>query len=112
MPTPLLLPFGLCLVKEGPDGSDRHCWIKTVSHSAQCPKRQHRCSRVHSRYLCTIADLPSSGQSVRLQTQLRRFFCDLEGCSRNTVRKWAATGCFREQPPRSRGSRLLAPLVS
>ncbi len=59
-----------------------------------CPVCDQPSSRIHSRYMRTLADLPCQGRAVRLQVQVRRFFCDVPTCSRKT---------FAEQFP------LLAP---
>jgi transposase len=59
-----------------------------------CPVCDQPSSRIHSRYMRTLADLPCQGRAVRLQVQVRRFFCDVPACSCKT---------FAEQFP------LLAP---
>lgn len=50
----------------------------------RCPICSQPSSRIHSRYLRTLADLPCQGRRVRLQVQVRRFFCDAPECSRKT----------------------------
>lgn len=47
-----------------------------------CPVCGHAATRVHSRYHRTLADLPWHGLRVRLELRVRRFFCDVPGCSR------------------------------
>lgn len=47
-----------------------------------CPTCGHASTRVHSRYPRTLADLPWHGLRVRLELRVRRFFCDVPGCSR------------------------------
>ena len=59
-----------------------------------CPVCGQPSSRIHSRYTRRLSDLPCQGRAVRLQVQVRRFFCDAPTCSRKT---------FAEQFP------LLAP---
>ena len=49
---------------------------------ATCPICEHATIRVHSRYTRTVADLPWADYTVRLQLQVRRFFCDTASCSR------------------------------
>src|SRR5260370_11511616 len=49
-----------------------------------CPVCGLPSSRIHSRYMRTLADLPCQRRAVRLQVQVRRFFCDAPGCSRQT----------------------------
>ncbi len=49
-----------------------------------CPVCGLPSSRIHSRYMRTLADLPCQRRAVRLQVQVRRFFCDAPVCSRKT----------------------------
>lgn len=49
-----------------------------------CPDCQTPSIRVHSRYQRRLQDLPSSGLSVQMRLQVRRFFCDNPMCSRKT----------------------------
>lgn len=50
-----------------------------------CPACGHATSRVHSRYARTLTDLPWHGLRVRLVLEVRRFFCDVPGCSRRIL---------------------------
>ena len=54
----------------------------TTSSEASCLNCQQLSSRVHSRYQRTLADLPCSGQEVKLQVRIRRFFCLNQECPR------------------------------
>jgi transposase len=56
--------------------------IKTARPAACCPACQHPSTRVHSRYVRSLADLPWSGIRVRLRLHTRRFFCSSPTCSR------------------------------
>src|ERR1041384_5013174 len=47
-----------------------------------CPLCGTPALRVHSRYTRTVADLPCSGQQVRLLIEVRRCFCELSTCPR------------------------------
>jgi transposase len=49
-----------------------------------CPDCAHLSSRIHSRYLRKLADLPWSGRLVRLVVQVCRFFCMHPSCPRKT----------------------------
>src|SRR5829696_431391 len=49
---------------------------------AHCPLCGSGSSRVHSRYLRTVSDLPWHGVSVKLDVHVRRFFCDETSCQR------------------------------
>jgi transposase len=56
--------------------------VQTARLNACCPQCQHPSTRVHSRYLRSLADLPWSGIRVRLRLHTRRFFCSSLTCSR------------------------------
>lgn len=47
-----------------------------------CPGCQCPSTRLHSRYRRTLADLPWHGLGVRVEVEVRRFFCDQPGCAR------------------------------
>lgn len=50
--------------------------------AVRCPACGTRTTRVHSRYVRMLADLPWQGVRVRLRATVRRFFCDLPRCPR------------------------------
>jgi transposase len=54
----------------------------TITREACCPLCQQASSKVHSRYVRILADLPCSGQRVRWLVQVRRFRCLNEHCER------------------------------
>jgi len=54
----------------------------TTSAQASCPVCHQPSSKVQSRYVRTLADLPCSGQRVRWLIQVRRFWCLNAGCPR------------------------------
>lgn len=56
--------------------------VTTTAPEACCPLCQQRSSRVHSHYVRQVADLPWHGLALRLQLQVRRFFCDHPTCQR------------------------------
>jgi transposase len=49
-----------------------------------CPVCSQPSSRIHSRYMRTLADLPCQGRLVRLQIEVRRFRCVEPTCRRAT----------------------------
>jgi transposase len=49
---------------------------------AACPLCQQMASRIHSRYVRTLQDMPCVGKPLRLLVQIRRFFCDNTQCLR------------------------------
>jgi transposase len=56
--------------------------VAAARATACCPVCQHPSTRVHSRYVRSLADLPWSGTMVRLRLHTRRFFCSSPACSR------------------------------
>jgi transposase len=54
----------------------------TTSPQASCPVCHQPSSKVQSRYVRRLADLPCSGQQVRWLVQVRRFWCLNAGCPR------------------------------
>jgi transposase len=56
--------------------------VATACPTASCPACQQLSTRVHSRYVRSLADLPWSGTTVRLRLHTRRFFCSSLTCSR------------------------------
>jgi transposase len=55
--------------------------VSTQVHPV-CPLCGMPALREHSRYLRQVADLPCSGQQVRLLIQVRKYFCDAFDCIR------------------------------
>ena len=68
----------------GIEMSDEGLTITAFSKQVRpcCPRCGTPALRVHSRYTRTIADLPCSGQQVRLLVGVRRYFCDVPTCQR------------------------------
>jgi len=54
----------------------------TVVQEVPCPCCAHPSSRVQSKYVRTLVDLPISGQRVRLIIHARRFWCTNTACPR------------------------------
>src|SRR5215208_397094 len=78
-----LLPRGLKL--EGLSieaGKVVTLFASSYESRAHCPLCGSGSSRVHSRYLRTVSDLPWHGVSVKLDVRVRRFFCDETSCQR------------------------------
>lgn len=50
--------------------------------TARCPECGQPSSRMHSRYVRTLDDLPWQGRKVQLRWRSRRFFCDATECTR------------------------------
>jgi transposase len=77
-----LLPKGLQL--EGLSLETGRASIRARSGATRCvcPVCGHCSSRVHSRYLRTVSDLPWHGTRVTFEIRARRFFCDEPSCER------------------------------
>ncbi len=56
--------------------------VETSSASVPCPLCGRSSSRVHSRYVRSVADVPWHGVPFRLRLHVRRFFCDEPTCPR------------------------------
>ena len=69
--------------------SDRDILLTVSSRrrTARCPLCQQRSTRVHSRFVRRLADLPLAQYCVRLEVHGRRFHCANLSCSRKTFRE-------------------------
>lgn len=56
--------------------------VLSTQVSPRCPLCGEPSARVHSRYLRRVADLPCSGQQVRLWLHVRKCFCEVSTCKR------------------------------
>lgn len=56
--------------------------MRTTAPRSPCPRCHQPSSRIHSRYIRSIADLPWHGVSVRLELHTRRFCCQNNLCTR------------------------------
>jgi transposase len=56
--------------------------VCTTDRTARCPLCSVLSSRIHSRYVRTLADLPWNGIPVRLRLTVRRFRCRTDTCDR------------------------------
>ena len=81
-PTLLLDPSRLRLDLLRVNGSTIAVVTATTSATSPCPLCHHPSSRVHSRYVRTLADLPWHGVAVSVQLTVRRFFCEAAACPR------------------------------
>ena len=58
--------------------------VTSVQGTACCPACGQPARREHSRYRRQPSDLPCVGRKLRLQINVRRFFCDNPDCERRT----------------------------
>ncbi len=84
MVTPTLLPDPTCLHLNLLDASETAITavVTTTAEEAVCPLCYHCSTRIHSRYVRAVADLPWMGCAVRLELHVRRFFCTNPECAR------------------------------
>lgn len=66
--------------------------VATTAPGAPCPVCGGTATRIHSRYVRTVADLPWHGVAFRLQLGARRFFCERARCSRVIFTERLPTG--------------------
>lgn len=82
-----MLPFSLpgFVVQEiESNGAVLTIAARATALTACCPNCGQESSRLHSSYTRCPADLPVSGQTVRLHLQVRRFRCQNHGCRQQT----------------------------
>jgi transposase len=86
LPLPALLPdlARITLQDVRIDGERITLVAQATGSPSPCPQCEELSSRVHSRYTRTLADLPWQGRAVRIQLQVRRFFCVTNECPRQT----------------------------
>ena len=77
-----LLPRGIILEGLGIEAGKATPFVSSCESRVRCPLCGSGSSRVHSRYLRTVSDLPWHGVSVKLDVRVRRFFCDEASCQR------------------------------
>lgn len=78
--TGLEAPEGLTIESIGTSDGLITVVARSSSRSSSCPRCAAVSGSVHSRYVRTLADLPSQGAAVSLQLRTRRFRCRTIGC--------------------------------
>lgn len=63
-----------------PSSHDIWLVMRTIAQTVRCPGCQTPATRVHSRYVRQLSDLPWHGVAARIELHTRRFFCDRGGC--------------------------------
>ena len=77
-----LVPSGL-LFQSITDSTDSIILlVRSGAAKARCPLCGVGSRRVHSRYIRSVADLPSAGRAVQLRLVTRRFTCEVPHCRR------------------------------
>jgi transposase len=77
-----LLPKGLELESLSVETGHVSICARSRARRCICPVCGGASSRVHSRYVRTVSDLPWHGICVTLEIRARRFFCDEGSCER------------------------------
>jgi transposase len=77
-----LLPKGLELESLSVETGRVSIHVGPGAARCVCPVCGHVSSRIHSRYLRTVSDLPWHGIRVAFKIRARRFFCDETSCER------------------------------
>jgi transposase len=80
----LLLPdeSQLCIDRVETEGEDVLLSVSSTRATSLCPLCNRPSDRVHSQYQRHPADLPIVGHAVRLDMNVRKFFCDNNDCKR------------------------------
>jgi transposase len=86
LPLPALLPDSARLTLQDVlfDGERITVIAQAIGSRSPCPQCGQLSARVHSRYTRTLADLPWQGRPVRIELQVRRFFCLAASCPQQT----------------------------
>jgi len=77
-----LIPAGLIVERTAEEEGVIVVWACSGADERACPLCGRSSSRVHSRYVRTVADLPCAGKQVELRLIARRFVCDGALCRR------------------------------
>jgi transposase len=80
----LLLPADTHVEEVEIDKNRLMLLLSSTQSSAQCPYCSSLSTRVHSRYIRTLNDLPCQERAVVLRVQVRRFFCPSADCPHKT----------------------------
>lgn len=75
-------PSSLRLLSLTADASSITAHVVTRLPEARCPLCGQPSTRIHSRYVRRVADLPWHGVAMRLDLHVRRFFCLVPACPR------------------------------
>ena len=77
-----LVPSGLLFQSVSDSTDSIILLVRSGAAKASCPLCGAGSRRVHSRYIRSVADLPSAGRAVRLRLVTRRFTCEVPHCRR------------------------------
>ena len=104
-----LVPSGLTVDEVEDDGDGVAIHAHPPSARSRCPDCGTWSTRIHSRYIRKLNDLPIGGRRSQLHVRARRFFCDASFC-----RRWTFAECIEETvaPKRARRTSRLDEVVA
>ena len=79
-----LIPAGLMVERIADEEGVIVVSARAAADERACPLCGRSSSRVHSRYVRTVADLPCGGKMVELRLMARRFVCSAPFCRRRS----------------------------
>jgi len=65
-------------------GEEIHIWVSSTRERKECPYCGTTASKVHSRTLRTVKDLPIQGKKVKILLEQKKYFCKNEKCKHKT----------------------------
>ena len=77
-----LVPSGLLFQSVSDSTDSIILLVRSGAPKASCPLCGAGSRRVHSRYIGSVADLPSAGRAVQLRLVTRGFTCEVPHCRR------------------------------
>ena len=75
-----LIPVGLAVENVSSDAEIVLISARAEAATTACPLCGAASSRIHSRYIRSVSDLPYAGRGIRLRLAARRFRCDEPHC--------------------------------
>jgi transposase len=96
-----LIPAGLIVESTAEDGGVIVVSARAKAEERACPLCGRSSSRVHSRYVRTVADLPCAGKQVELRLVARRFVCGVPLCRRRIFAERFEDGVVPERSRRT-----------
>ena len=96
-----LIPAGLAVESVSTDTEIVLITARAPSTTAACPLCGIASSRIHSRYIRQVSDLPCAGRGIRLRLAARRFRCDEPSCKQRIFAERFDDGILRARSRRT-----------
>ena len=74
----------LCYVSHENEGTTIKIYVQSIDEQATCPYCREMSSKVHSRYIRVLQDLPIQGNKVKLLIENKKWFCLNKDCPHKT----------------------------